>query len=120
MWRERIYCKGKHNCAANPTAVNVKHRSCSVEIICTIWSKDPTKMEIRSTGTHGPHHNPPTHIEARKQNGDKLSYEVDQFIKREIAVNPAITPTQIHIAVTTTLKDKFRMTKCVCVLECVL
>lgn len=111
LWRERIYCKGKHGCNPNPSAVNVRHRHCSVEIICVIWSHSPTFMDIKYQGSHGPHHKPKAEKEKMKAG---LSYGMTQFIKEQMAVNPTVTPAQLHIALTTTYKDKFAKSKMVC------
>jgi hypothetical protein len=73
LWRERLYCTGKYGCAANPTAINSKHKCCAVEIICTIWADKPDFMEIKYQGEHGPHHKPPT---SAVRGETKLTYEV--------------------------------------------
>jgi hypothetical protein len=104
LWRERLYCMGRHGCSANPLAPNQKHRKCAVEIICTIWADAPDQMEIKFDGEHGPQHKPPAATEVLER---KLTYDLDEWIKEQLKISPNSTPTELHIAISTTLKNRF-------------
>jgi hypothetical protein len=104
LWRERLYCKGRHGCVPNNAPHNQKHKNCTVEIICTIWADSPNEMEIKFSGEHGPQHKPPPAKEVLEQ---KLTYELDEWIKEQLAVTPNKTPTELHITISTTLKNRF-------------
>jgi hypothetical protein len=73
LWRERIFCAGKHGCQINKNPSDTKHKKCSVEIVCTIFADAPTMMEIRYKGDHGPQYKPPPSIDLL---GRKLTYQV--------------------------------------------
>jgi hypothetical protein len=61
-------------------------------------------MEIKFEGDHGPQHKPPTATEVLE---NKLTYELDEWIKEQLNVTPNATPTELHIAISTTLKSRF-------------